>query len=174
MSSRSEPAIRRAVPADADALVDIFARSIRELAPPFYTRDQVEAWASSLTVERAQTLIVDHVTYVAEIDTAGLDAAVLRGVAPGARVIGFATFAEPDQFEMLYVDPERTMQGVGAALAAVVEQHARALGVRRLGATASDCARLAFESFGFRHEQPHTRTLDGHEFSVTLMTMALH
>ena len=88
-------------------------------------------------------------------------------------IIGFATFTEPDQFHMLYVDPEHLMTGVGTHLAAVVEQHARAHGVRELGATVSDCARLPFESFGFRHERPHTAALADQAFSVTLMSKTL-
>lgn len=155
-------AIRPATVADAPALLAVFTRSITELAPPFYTPPQVTAWAAALTAERALALITDHTTYVAE-----------RTDAAGAHVVGFATFAEPDDFDMLYVDPDAVQQGVGRALAAVVEQHARTAGVRQLQATVSDCARLAFESFGFRHERPHTRILDGHEFSVTLMTLHL-
>ena len=155
--------IRPATAADAPALLDIFTRSITELAPPFYARPQIATWAGALTPDRALALITDHTTYVAEL-----------GEPVGAgRIVGFATFAEPDQFEMLYVDPTVVMRGVGAALAAVVEEHARARGVRQLGATVSDSGRLAFESFGFRHEQPHTRVIDGVEFSVTLMSRPL-
>lgn len=163
MTTAQPIAIRPATAADAPALLDVFTRSITELAPPFYARPQVAAWAAVLNVERALTLITDHTTYVAELEVE----------ASAGQVVGFATFAEPDEFDMLYIDPAVVMRGVGAALAAVVEQHARSRGVHELKATVSDCARLAFESFGFRHEQPHTRVLDGHEFSVTLMSLPL-
>ncbi|CAB4324787.1 unannotated protein [freshwater metagenome] len=163
MTTAQPVAVRPATAADAPALLDIFTRSITELAPPFYAPPQVAAWAAALNADRALALITDHTTYVAE----------LEGAATPARAVGFATFAEPEEFDMLYVDPAVVMRGVGAALAAVVEQHARFRGVHELKATVSDCARLAFESFGFRHEQPHTRVLDGHEFSVTLMSLPL-
>lgn len=162
MSSRSEIAIRPAVTDDVPALLEIFARSITDQAPPFYTAPQVEAWSSGLTAERALSLITDHTTYVAEI--AG---------GASSQVLGFATFAEPDEFDMLYVHPDHLMQGVGSRLAAVVEQHARTLGVRELRATVSDCARVAFESFGFRHERPQTVTSGDQSFSVTLMSKNL-
>jgi L-amino acid N-acyltransferase YncA len=162
MTTPSPIAIRPATAADAPVLFDIFTRSIAELAPPFYTRPQVAAWSAALTAERSLALITDHTTYVAELESSALGG-----------VFGFATFAEPDEFDMLYVDPTVVMRGVGAALAAVVEQHARSHGVHELRATVSDCARLAFESFGYRHELPHTRTLDGVEFSVTLMSLRL-
>jgi putative acetyltransferase len=163
MTTPQPVAIRSATAADAPALLDIFTRSITELAPPFYAPPQVAAWASALNADRALALITDNTTYVAEFP----------GVGAEGQVIGFATFAEPDEFDMLYVDPTVVMRGVGTALTSVVEQHARSRGVHELKATVSDCARLAFESFGFRHEQPHTRILDGHEFSVTLMSRAM-
>lgn len=162
MSSRSEIAVRSAVTDDVPALLEIFAQSIADQAPPFYTALQVDAWSSGLTAERALSLITDHTTYVAEIPDA----------APG-QILGFATFAEPDEFDMLYVHPDHLMQGVGSRLATVVEQHARTLGVRELRATVSDCARIAFEAFGFRHEKPHTKTVGDQSFSVTLMSKSL-
>lgn len=162
MTTAQPIAIRPATVADAPALLAVFTRSILELAPPFYAPAQVTAWAGALTAERAIALIADHTTYVAE----HTDAA-------GVHVVGFATFVEPDVFDMLYVDPGAVQQGVGAALATIVEQHARARGVRQLQATVSDCARLPFESFGYRHERPHTNLVDGVEFSVTLMTLPL-
>lgn len=162
MSSRSEIAVRTAVADDVPALREIFARSITEQAPPFYTAPQVDAWSSGLTAEKALSLITDHTTYVAEI----------VGEVSG-HVVGFATFAEPDVFEMLYVHPDHLMQGVGSRLATVVEHHAHTLGVRELRARVSDCARLAFESFGFRHERPQTVTSGGQSFSVTMMSKDL-
>jgi len=155
--------IRPATATDAPALLDIFTRSITELALPFYAAPQVAAWAVALNADRALALITDRTTYVAE----------LKGTAAAARVVGFATFAEPDEFDMLYVDPDLVLCGVGSALAEAVEHHARARGVHELRASVSDCARVAFESFGFRHEQPHTATLGDQSFSVTLMSKSL-
>ena len=159
MSSRSEVVVRAAVPADAPALVDIFAASIRDQAPPFYTPAQVDAWAAALTVEGARALIGDHTTSVAEVGDAG--------------VVGFATFADPDEFHMLYVHPDHIARGIGRRLAGLVEHQARDRGVHELRATVSDCARVAFESFGFRHEQPHTATIGDQTFAVTRMSKSL-
>jgi putative acetyltransferase len=159
MSSRSEVAVRAAVPADAPALAAIFGAAINDQAPPFYTAAQVEAWAAALTAERALALIGAYTTYVAEVGDAA--------------VVGFATFAEPGEFDMLYVHPDHIGRGIGARLAAVVEQHAHGRGVHELRATVSDCARLAFESFGFRHEQPQTATLGDQSFAVTRMSKSL-
>ena len=159
MSSRSDaPPIRLAEPGDTAAMVEVFRASVAECGPLFYDPPQVRAWQAALTPEVALALVTDHATSVAEHD---------------GRVIGFATFAEPHEFDMLYVDPAHTMRGVGTALATAVENHALARGVHQLSASVSECARVAFESFGYRHEQPHTRTLGGHEFRVTLMTHAL-
>lgn len=158
MTTPSATHLRVAESADAPALVGIFAAAIRDQAPPFYTPAQVEAWAAALTQERALALIADHTTTVAEVD---------------GDVVGFATFAEPDEFDMLYVHPDHLGRGIGRRLATVVEQHARSRGVRELRVTASDCARLAFESFGFRHEQPHTATIGGQSFAVTRMSKSL-
>lgn len=158
MPAHPAPSIRLAEPGDAEAMVEVFRSSIAEFGPLFYDPPQVRAWQHALTPEAALALVTNHATYVAVHDD---------------RVIGFATFAEPHEFDMLYVHPSWAMRGVGSALAAAVENHALARGVHQLSATVSECARIAFESFGYRHEQPHTRLLDGHEFRVTLMTHAL-
>ena len=143
---------------DAPVLADIFRRAVLDQAPAFYTAAQTDAWAGAISLDRVRSLITEHTTFVAERDDT---------------IVGFATFAEPDVFEMLYVDPDHCMQGVGGALATLVEEHARRVGVGALRATVSDCARIAFESFGFRHERPHTRTIGDQSFSVTLMSRSL-
>jgi len=160
MSSRSEVALRLATSADAVALVNVFSAAIADQAATFYPAAQCEAWAAALTSERAVELVSDRTTYVAEVDGTG-------------EVVGFATFVAPDEFDMLYVHPDYLMQGIGTRLAALIEQHAQNCGVHELRATVSDCARLAFESFGFRHERPHTTTVGDQSFSVTLMSKAL-
>jgi putative acetyltransferase len=158
MSTPSECHLRLAAPTDADALVAVFAAAIGDQAPPFYTPAQVEAWAAALTPARALALITEHTTTVAEVD---------------GTVVGFATFTEPDEFDMLYVHPDHIGRGIGRRLAVLVEQQAHGRGVHHLRATVSDCARLAFESFGFRHEQPHTVTLGDQTFAVTHMSKSL-
>jgi L-amino acid N-acyltransferase YncA len=160
MSSRSEVVLRLATPDDAAALVNVFSAAIIDQAPGFYAAAQCEAWAASLTIDQAVELISEHVTYVAEVTNTG-------------EVVGFATFTEPDEFDMLYVHPEHLAQGIGTRLAALIEHHAHTSGVRELRATVSDCARIAFESFGFRHEKPHTKTVRDQSFSVTLMSKSL-
>lgn len=158
MSSTSEVTIRTAVIDDAPALADIFTRAVLDQAPGFCTAAQTAAWASALTAERARSLIADHTTYVAERT---------------GTVVGFATFVVPDVFDMLYVDPDHLVEGIGTALAAVIEQHAHRLGAGELRAEVSDGARIAFESFGFRHEQPHTKLLGDQTFTVTRMSKSL-
>ena len=100
MTTAQPVAVRPATAADAPALLDIFTRSITELAPPFYAPPQVAAWAAGLNADRALALITDHTTYVAE----------LVGDAAAGQVVGFATFAEPDEFDMIYVDPAVVMR----------------------------------------------------------------
>lgn len=145
---------------DAAAIVNVFSSAIVDQAPGFYAAAQCDAWSSALTVERAVGLVSEHVTYVAEVADTG-------------EVVGFATFTAPDEFDMLYVHPEHLAQGIGTRLAALIEHHAHTSGVRELRATVSDCARIAFEAFGFRHEQPHTTTVGGQSFSVTFMSKSL-
>jgi putative acetyltransferase len=142
--------VRRYVPADLDALIDLFRESVRRIAIRDYTEAQVKAWAPD-TVDRASwaTRRASRPTWVAEIDD---------------EIAGF-TDLEPDgHVDMMFVHPDHQGRGVANALLNHVESEAARLGLARLHTEASITARPFFEKKGFRVLAPQTVSLRGQDF----------
>jgi putative acetyltransferase len=142
--------VRRYVPADLDALIDLFRESVRRIAIRDYTEAQVKAWAPD-TVDRASwaTRRASRPTWVAEIDD---------------EIAGF-TDLEPDgHVDMMFVHPDHQGRGVANALLNHVESEAARLGLARLHTEASITARPFFEKKGFRVVAPQTVSLRGQDF----------
>ncbi len=141
--------VRLYVPADVDALIDLFRQAVRRIAIRDYSEAQVRAWAPDVAdrqswVERRAS----RPTWVAEID---------------GRVAGF-TDLEPDgHLDMMYVHPDHQGQGVARALLAQVEEAAAAQKLARLFTEASITARPFFEKKGFRLITPQTVHVRGQD-----------
>jgi GNAT superfamily N-acetyltransferase len=90
--------LRRAEPADAAAVADVFLRSFHATYafPLAHTDDEVREWVRTRLVPLMETWV-----------------AADGGTPP--RVVGFAT-VEPGWLEQLYVDPDRLGEGIGRAL----------------------------------------------------------
>ncbi len=128
--------VRAYVPADVDALIDLFRQAVRQTAIRDYTEAQVMAWAPDV-VERERWVErrASRPTWVAEID---------------GRFAGF-TDLEPDgHVDMMYVHPDFKGRGVANALMAKVEEAAAAQKLGRLYTEASITAKPFFEKKGFR------------------------
>lgn len=93
--------LRRATPADAEALADVFLRSFHATYtfPLAHTDDEVRGWVRDRLVPQMETW--------AAVDDDG-------GERTGT-VLGFATVA-PGWLEQLYVDPRRLGEGIGRLL----------------------------------------------------------
>jgi putative acetyltransferase len=126
--------VRTYVPADADLTMDIFLRSIREVASKDYNQAQVDAWAKVEDRKAWAKRRSSRPTWI-----------VQRGSVP----IGFADL-EPDGYlDMMFVHPD--YQGIGAAslLLMTVETEAKRQGLGRIFTEASLTARPFFERRGF-------------------------
>jgi ribosomal protein S18 acetylase RimI-like enzyme len=133
-----EPAIRRAEPADAQAiaeLLDAFSREFDEPTP-----------GSQVLAERVRELLAaDEITVL------------LAGTEPhGLAVLRFRPALWSDALdcylEELYVSPERRGQGLGRGLVDAAIEHARRQGATHmdLGTSETDvAARALYESLGF-------------------------
>lgn len=128
--------IRRYVPADLDALIDLFRESVRRVAIRDYTPDQVKAWAPD-KVDRDSwaTQRGSRPTWVAEID---------------GRIAGFSDLEPDGLLDMMFVHPDHQGRGVAAALLKQVETAATEQGLDRLHTEASITAKPFFERKGFR------------------------
>lgn len=142
------PTLRRYRPADAAALADLYARSVRHYGPRAYTPAQVEVWAATADIARTAARCSDGRWVVVAQDAAGT-------------VLGFAELEADGHLDMLYVAPDAEGLHVGARLYAALETHARNQGMRRLFVEASELARPLFERRGFTLLGRNDLVLDG-------------
>ena len=123
-------------PSDLGQVIALYGASIHSLAAPFYTPEQLAAWApANPDVGRWQQRLAPLHTIVAEQD----------GV-----IIGFASYELNGHFDLLFTHPAFARQGVATRLYRHVESALRAAGVARVFTEASLAARPFFERCGFR------------------------
>lgn len=142
--------IRPWTPADTEELVEVFRRSVREVASKDYRQTQIEAWVLvpgeiSSWAERMQS----HITFVAEED---------------GRLIGFIQYDPPDHIDMVYVHPERQRIGVASALLGALENEAKERRVNLLNVEASITSRPFFERHGYVVLTPQIVQARGQDF----------
>ncbi len=128
--------IRDAGLGDVSSFATIFLEAIDGCAGEAFTPGQVEAWSASAADARA----FGHRMLLAR--------AFLAEMAGNA--VGFATLEADGRVGMLYVRGDVQRRGVGVRLLAAVVEAARAAGLSRLHAEASDFSRGTFERAGFR------------------------
>ena len=119
---------------DAPALIEVFERSVRVLAPAKYSDMQVAAWLSGSRDARVwNRRILDREAYVAE--------------KRDGRIVGWIEMENDGHLEFLYCSPDAAGKGIADMLYAVLIAGARKLGVKKLNTEASRFA----ESFLSRH-----------------------
>lgn len=141
--------VRDYVPADVDALIDLFRQAVRRVAIRDYSEAQVRAWAPDMAerekwVERRAS----RPTWVAEID---------------GKVAGFTDLESDGHVDMMYVHPDFKGRGVANALMAKVEEAAAEQKLGRLYTEASITAKPFFEKKGFRVIAPQTVHVRGQD-----------
>lgn len=129
VDGKSELGLRRADAADAAALAELFLRARRAAVPAIppnvHTDDEVRQWMSDVVVARRET-------WVAE----GRGALVAMLVLDG------------DDLDQLYVDPDRTGDGIGSSLV-LFAQSLRPEGLSLWAFQSNDGARRFYERHGF-------------------------
>src|SRR5215467_9131934 len=94
--------IRRAAPADADAVADVWLRSFRAALPTVrraHTDEEVHAWTREVLIPRRET-------WVATAD---------------GTVVAMMVLAE-GHIDQLYIDPAYQQRGIGGRLVALAKQ----------------------------------------------------
>lgn len=142
--------IRPRMDDDTAALVEIFRRSIRDVASQHYRPAQIEAWVrladeTDVWHQRMRSRLV----WVAEVD---------------GKPVGFIQFEPPNHIDLTYVHPDHQRRGVASALLAKIESDARANGVRALIVEASITSRPFFAARGFEIITPQIVTARGQDF----------
>lgn len=126
---------------DLDALLELFAASVRELAGD-YTPEQRAAWVPPEPDRAAWAeRLASGYTRVAERD---------------GRIAGFARTTEDGCIDLLYVHPDCARRGVGSELLRDAIAWLHASDVPRAWTHASHTAKPAFERAGFRAVERRT------------------
>jgi len=152
--------LRNATLADSEGIWRVFTRAVRELARDAYTPEQIEAWAALREPKDFAAVIGEREFQVAEDS----------GVIAGYGQLNVATA----ELEAVYVAPEYAGRGLGRQLMELLEEKARAAGVKSLRLRASLNAVGFYEHLGWRIERREAHRLpSGVEFDVVHMTKAL-
>ena len=136
--------IRPATEADADAILELHVRAIRESCSWHYTEEQIEAWAGPKKAEHYLEPIRNQRLFVAEHD---------------GRVLGFGNYdATKNEIAAIYVDPDFGGQGIGRALFQVVMGELKARGFTHVDVDASLNSVPFYQAMGCRivEQRMHT------------------
>jgi putative acetyltransferase len=127
---------RRYEPTDLPQIMTVYREAIHTLAAPFYTKEQLDAWAPpDQRVDRWEQRLTQVRTIVIEDD---------------GTIAGFASHDLAGHLDLLFVHPRFARRGVATRLCAAVEHELRVAGVSRIFTEASLAARAFFERNGFR------------------------
>jgi putative acetyltransferase len=157
MSAQAFPklALRPLLAQDVPLLAEIFRAAIEELTGEDYSEAQQEAWAA----------IADDEEKFGERLAAELTLVATLNGSP----VGFASLAENQRIDMLYVHPVAAGQGAGALLIDALEKLASGRGTKEITVDASDTARGFFEHRGFTAKMRNTVSLADEWLANTTM-----
>jgi len=129
--------IRHFNPDDAAQIANLFQRSVRELGPLFYSKEQVKAWAArGPDVENVVSRNQDGRITLVSLNEAGA-------------VMAYAELERDGHIDQVYAIPEAAGKGVVSELYDEVENTARKLDIQTLYTEASEGARFLFLKKGF-------------------------
>jgi putative acetyltransferase len=161
MMARAHPtfALRPFLIEDTPLLAEIFRASIEELTADDYSQSQQKAWASAADdEEELARRLSGQLTLVVTMD---------------GSAVGFASLANNETIDLIYVHPAVAGQGAGTMLVDALEKLGLARGAKRLTADVSDSAQDFFEKRGFTATQRNTVRRAGEWISNTTMEKQL-
>ena len=161
MTARAHPsfALRPFLTEDTPLLAEIFRASIEELSADDYSEGARRAWASAADDEEAfAKRLDDQLTLI---------------VTMNGSPVAFASLANNETIDLIYVHPGVSGQGAGTMLVDALEKLAAARGAKRLTADVSDTAQDFFEKRGFTAQQRNTVLRGGEWLANTTMDKAL-
>ena len=161
MMARAHPsfALRPFLVEDTPLLAEIFRASIEELTADDYGEGAQKAWASAADdAEQFARRLGDQLTLIATMNGAP---------------VGFASLANNETIDLVYVHPAVAGQGAGTMLVDALEKLAAARGASRLTADVSDSAQDFFRRRGFVATQRNTIELGGEWLATTSMEKRL-
>ena len=157
MMARAHPqfALRPFLAEDTPLLAEIFRASIEELTADDYSEGARQAWASAADDEEAfAKRLSEQLTLIATMN---------------GSAVGFASLANNETIDLIYIHPAVAGQGVGTMLVDALEKLAAARGAKRLTADVSDTAQDFFKKRGFTAQQRNTVLRGGEWLANTTM-----
>jgi len=161
MMARARPtfALRPFLAEDTPLLAEIFRASIEELTADDYSDGARRAWASAADDEKAfARRLGDQLTLIATMS---------------GSPVGFASLANNETVDLIYVHPAVAGQGAGTMLVDALAKLAAARGGKRLTADVSDSAQDFFRKRGFTAQQRNTVLRGGEWLANTTMDKTL-
>jgi len=161
MMARAHPqfALRPFLIEDTPLLAEIFRASIEELTADDYTEGARQAWASAADDEEAFAgRLGGQLTLIATMN---------------GSPVGFASLANNETIDLIYVHPAVAGQGAGTMLVDALEKLSLARGAKRLTADVSDSAQDFFKKRGFSAQQRNTVLRGGEWLANTTMDKTL-
>lgn len=144
---------------DTPLLAEIFRASIEELTADDYSEGARQAWASAADDEEAfAKRLSGQLSLIATMN---------------GSPVAFASLANNETIDLIYVHPAVAGQGAGTMLADALEKLAVARGAKRLTADVSDTAEEFFKKRGFTPQQRNTVLRGGEWLANTTMDKAL-
>jgi GNAT superfamily N-acetyltransferase len=145
---------------DCEGVWRVFTRAVRELARDAYTPAQIEAWAALRQPANFAAAIGKREFYVAE---------------DAGTIVAYAQLDIPaGLLEAVYVAPEFTGHGLGRQLMDLLEEKARAAGLKSLRLRASLNAVGFYERLGWQAGRRESHQLPGGvAFDIVHMTKPL-
>lgn len=129
--------IRNYLARDAEAIGDLYERSVREIAKLDYSAQQIDAWAGRrLSAARCEELMGDGRWRFVAVDHED-------------KLLAFIDLERDGHIDFLYRDPQATGIGIASSLYDHVEALGRQYGIERLYSEASEAAKRFFLKKGF-------------------------
>ena len=154
-------ALRPFLVEDTPLLTEIFRASIEELTADDYSEGARQAWASAADdAEAFARRLGDQLTLIATMN---------------GSAIGFASLANNETIDLIYVHPALAGQGAGTLLVDALEKLGRARGtfIRTIQLRNLTCALDFFTKRGFTAQQRNTVLRGGEWLANTTMDKAL-
>jgi GNAT superfamily N-acetyltransferase len=129
------PIIRRAIEADARAIMEAHVSSVRNLCGPFHTPQQITAWIGQVQPENyRQAMVHGEKMFVAEDE---------------GQIIGFSS-VQGSELRAVYVHPDHVRRKIGTALLTAAERFAFENGCTELTMDASVNSEMFYRHCGYR------------------------
>jgi len=151
--------VREAKEWDAEGILSVHTRSVREICGPHYPHEQIEEWAVSKTAELFKASMAAGDTFVVAEDD--------------SRIVGFGVLVDAE-IKALFVDPKYIGMNIASRILQTMERAAMEAGLLELHLKASLNAVEFYRRKGYHGNRPADHELaTGTKMACVAMTKVL-